>query len=533
MVTEQSSNAGRTGTGWLLAAVAAVLAIAMFGAASSAEAAAPPNDAFGNAELLGPAPTQATGSNVDATVQANEPDHGEKSIWWAWTANKTGRFRADICQTLPSMSGGLAVYTGSAIDDLQNVAAAGYGRTGAPLDYYNGGCPDGDLSSLVFDAVAGQVYHLAVTDSGRCCGEATSSNIVLKLKKSEANDNFREAAPITAVPAKVTGSNLDASRQAFEPEHGESTIWWKWTPATAGRYRADICDSLPSFSGGLGVYTGSSVTALTNVAVAGSGSTDAPLDYNNGSCADGDLSAVAFDAVAGRTFHIAVTSSGRCCGADTTSNVVLELSKTAANDNLAEAGSFAQIPGRKKSSNVDATREVFEPEGSGYSTIWWNWTADRGGPVSVGTCASLPAFMSVASVYTGGSVGALALVPVETKSCSDIGLSKVQFTAVAGTTYHFAVGDSGSCCGESTSPNVVVDLRDVDCDKATRAVKSASKSVRKAQKKLKKAKKKLKKAGKNRRKRAGAKRKVKKAKKGLKKAKKRLKKTKRASGSVC
>lgn len=456
-----------TGCTRALALVAVVAAMLTF---TSSAAAAPANDNFANAIGIGPAPAQVTGTNIEATRQANEPTHGDFSVWWKWTAAASGRYRVDVCQTLPSMSSNVAVYTGSAVNSLQDVTAVGGGS--GPISYNNGRCADGSLTAVAFDAVAGTTYRIAVA-GGSCCSPYTSSNIVLNLKKSEANDNFDEATDIGTVPATVTGRNIDATRETSEPTAtGSSTIWWKWTATASGRYRADVCNSLPSFSSSIGIYTGSSVAALTNATAAGAGDVDAPLYYYNGGCADGNLSAAVFDAVAGQTYYIAV-GGGSCCSPYTSSNVVLKVAKSAVNDNFAEALTLASaLPVSTTGSNVGASREQNEPTASGESSIWWSWTATKAGPVSVAVCRSNPSFASAVSVFTGAAVGQLAAVTTESVGCPTSG-SRVTFNAIAGTTYRFAVG-GGSCCSPYTSPNVTLDIRDVDCDAATSKANAAA-----------------------------------------------------------
>jgi pre-peptidase len=112
-----------------------------------------------------------------------------------------------------------------------------------------------------------------------------------------ANDNFANATAISGLPARATGSNVDATIEPGEPDHahtnsGETSVWYRWTAPAGGKVRIDTCGS--DFDTLLAVYTGAGVAALTEVA------------SNDDACGDEEQSRVTFTAVAGRVYHIAV-----------------------------------------------------------------------------------------------------------------------------------------------------------------------------------------------------------------------------------
>jgi GH24 family phage-related lysozyme (muramidase) len=468
--------------------VVSALFIACLIVAAPAQAAPPANDNFANAVALASPPSEATGNNTEATTQANEPSaHGGASVWWKWTADQAGRFRVDVCDTLPAANLRMAVYTGTSVGALTNVTAAVAGGGAAPLAYAHGACADGQLPSLVFDAAVGQTYHIAVGSDGSGSG-TTSTNIVLKLRKSEAGDNFAEAIDAGAVPAQVTGSNVFASPEQSEPDgHGDASVWWKWTADQSGRYRADVCDTLPAANLRMGVYTGSSVNALANATAAVAGGGEAPLFYEHGACADNQLPSAVFDAAAGQTYYIAVGADG-CCSGTTSPNIVLKLRKSEANDNLAEALELVGAPASATGSSVFASLESFEPDDHGGASIWWRWTAPRGGPFTVHTCKTQPDANTKVRVYTGEAVSALTSVPATISPCGAGKLGeRARFEANAGQTYLFAVGADG-CCTGSTSPGIALTLRDTDCDAANARVRKAKNRVAALNKALKQAK---------------------------------------------
>jgi hypothetical protein len=128
-----------------------------------------PHDGFAGATVLtGTLPIVATGTNVDATKEAGEPNHGGepggKSVWWTWTAPAGLPIRV-VVTTAGSSAGAspldttLGVYTGSSVGTLQAVASdddAGRLQT----SYVNFVAQPGTTYRIAvdgFDAAAGQI----------------------------------------------------------------------------------------------------------------------------------------------------------------------------------------------------------------------------------------------------------------------------------------------------------------------------------------------------------------------------------------
>jgi subtilisin family serine protease len=113
-----------------------------------------------------------------------------------------------------------------------------------------------------------------------------------------ANDNFANRINIPS-PATVTGSNVGATAETGEPIHAGRTsarnsVWWRFTPSASGSVTINTFGS--NFDTVLAVYTGSSVSSLTEVA-----SND---DFN------GLQSQVSFQGTAGTSYAIAVAGFG-------------------------------------------------------------------------------------------------------------------------------------------------------------------------------------------------------------------------------
>ncbi|HEY9597403.1 MAG TPA: calcium-binding protein [Cyanophyceae cyanobacterium] len=112
------------------------------------------NDNFANSIRLFGSSDNATGTNVGATGEAGEPNHGGvnfdssqvNSVWYDWVAPASGQVEVNTIGSNYDTS--LGVYTGSAVNSLLTI--------GGNDDFY------GLQSRVVFNAVAGQTYQIAV-----------------------------------------------------------------------------------------------------------------------------------------------------------------------------------------------------------------------------------------------------------------------------------------------------------------------------------------------------------------------------------
>lgn len=99
---------------------------------------------------------------------------------------------------------------------------------------------------------------------------ATAMLLLLALPAYAAqptNDDF-PGATLTGLTVTTTGSNVGATYQAGEPDpagiSGPTSVWWSWELPVTGSVTIDTAGS--SFDTTLGVYTGSTVAALSLVA---------------------------------------------------------------------------------------------------------------------------------------------------------------------------------------------------------------------------------------------------------------------------
>jgi len=126
------------------------------------------------------------------------------------------------------------------------------------------------------------------------------------------------------------------------------------------------------------------------------------------------------------------------------------------NDNFASTQVVSGNSGTVNGTNRFATKETGEPIHSpddfpSERSIWYRWTAPNNGTVTMTTAGS--SFDTLLAVYTGSTVNALTLPGPNFRNDDEnnpggILTSRVQFSAVSGTTYQIAVdgygGDEGS-----------------------------------------------------------------------------------------
>ncbi|MEZ6068023.1 MAG: choice-of-anchor D domain-containing protein [Planctomycetaceae bacterium] len=250
------------------------------------------NDSFANRVSLSGVPATASGSNVGSTKQTGEPNHGGNSggasVWWSWTAPSNqvvsiNTFGSGFDTTL-------GVYTGSSVNALSLVAG-------------NDDSGDGTQSQVVFSAVAGVTYQIAVDGFNGATGSITLN---ITSGSVAGNNNFGNALLLTGTETTANGSNSGATAESGEPSHaGEAattSVWWYWTAIADGSVQVDTFGS--NFDTILAVYVGSSVNALTGV-------------VSNDDAAGGGQSLVTWTAAAGTTYRIAVQGYAGASGAIT------------------------------------------------------------------------------------------------------------------------------------------------------------------------------------------------------------------------
>lgn len=178
--------------------------------------------------------------------------------------------------------------SGSAID-IQRVALHELGHV-LGLDHPD---EDGQTVSAIMNSHVSNIDSLTTDD-------INGAQSMYGPPGVPANDNLSNATTVTLGSnnsATLKGFNTNATKESGEPNHagdtGGHSVWWKWTPTTGGDASIDTRGSY--FDTTLAVYTGSTVSSLTQVA-----SQD---DINPGVV---QASFVSFVAKANTTYWIAV-----------------------------------------------------------------------------------------------------------------------------------------------------------------------------------------------------------------------------------
>ena len=383
------------GAGALLALL--ILWLSVAGAAQ----AAPANDSFAGAQALTGEAVSVDGTTVGATHQAGEPDHNYEgasaSVWYAWTAPRSGIAVLDACGEDDYVAA-VAAYTGSSLDGLTE-RAAGYCRTSFP-------------------AAAGVTYRIAVDSYGGYQGGFT---LRLTLHQPPANDDFASPQALAGTALSVDGTTIGATHQAGEPDHdhqgASASVWYRWDAPQDGTVVLDACDEDEEAVDALAAYTGSAIDGLTERAA--------------GYCR------VVFPVTAGVTYRIAVDSY---YGGSFT--LGLSLHPVPANDDFEDAQPLAGTSVATDGSTVGATAQPGEPDhghSGGSATVWYSWTAPQAGTVTLDLCGD-SYHVSGASVYTGTSLGGLTEIAA--------GYCRLSFAAANGTTYRIAAASEPEYAGD-------------------------------------------------------------------------------------
>jgi hypothetical protein len=398
----------------------------------------PANDYFVSAQPLTGASGAVNGSSVGAGKEIGEPQHagnlGGASVWYSWTPTTSGN--VDISTAGSSFDTLLAVYTGSAVGSLTQVAA-------------NDDIGPGKGASAVrFAATAGTTYRIAV-DGYLAAGTTSASrgDIVLAwsiaASAPPANDSFASALTLTGVGGIVYRSTLGATKELGEPNHagnpGGASAWFRWTAPGDGQWRFYTKGS--TFNTLLGIYTGSSVDSLALV-----GSSD-DISTNDRS------SSVTIVARAQTQYWIAVDGYRGATGPAASGDYTFQWEllgpdpALAPNDDFASAWTLNGSYGPVTAGNQQSTKQAGEPDHAGNpggASVWFKWKAPATGPVYFDTPGS--SFDTLLAIYTGTSLTDLKEVAADDDIAYDhwwpnghYRESFASFIAQQGTWYYIAV----------------------------------------------------------------------------------------------
>ena len=386
---------------------------------SLAETAPPPNDNFANRLAITGTNVTLRGTNISASKEIGEPNHagvaGGQSVWWTWTAPASGwtTFKSSA-----NFSMLLGVYTGDSVAALTGVAS-GQGNSWQ------------NPAVAGFNATGGTTYQIAV-DGATLADYSDYIDLNVVLLPPPTNDTFASSTVLTGTSVDLYGaSNRSATKEPGEPDHarnpGGRSVWWVWTAPVSGRF-AVFTDTwmgpLAPLDRLVGVYTGASVSALTEVGSA-SGRSNTVAKAN-------------FDAVQGTVYHFAVDGQDGVSGAF---NLYLRLPP--ANDDFDNRFVVANTNVTIAGTVANATSEPGEPIHASYgntppTSVWWKWTAPVAGRAVISVASS---YGQNLGVYTGTTVSNLTVVA--RGSAKGIAPAYANFDTVAGTEYEIAVDGGG------------------------------------------------------------------------------------------
>ncbi len=330
------------------------------------------NDDFAQRIPLNGFEVALTNYTFGATWEAGEPEHHTnaraRSVWYRWTAPASGRARigtnAPITSArltaaeLNTSANGViiiqpdqpqppctilseappansfvpifAVYTGNTLSNLNAVASG---------------------EEVEFETVTGCTYAIAVSGAGEATGVFPMH---LTLTRRPANDDFISRRRLVGDGSLITvqGDNSAATREPGEPAHGFDTgqfrsVWWTWTAPASGTTRLRASAPIGYWNGSyysiyeadlpVRAYLGNDLRSLI------------PVTRTSSS------GEVAFYAVAGSTYQIAVVGTPVPFGERRGSEYMGEFSLSLAGPNAAAA--------------VDVVDSRREPDGSFRLTI--------------------------------------------------------------------------------------------------------------------------------------------------------------------
>ncbi|HWH08641.1 MAG TPA: S8 family serine peptidase [Candidatus Thermoplasmatota archaeon] len=248
---------------------------------SSTSCSGPANNCFASPTSVAAGGGSTSQSTTGATLETGEPRPCASiggTVWFTWTPTASGT------ATIDTMGSGydtaLAVYTGSSLGGLTTVGC-------------NDDISSSDLDSRVsFTATAGVTYRIQAGGYNGATGSLTLRVTAPAACSGPANNCFSSPTSV-AKGSSTSQSTSGATLETGEPRPCASiggTVWFTYTPSASGTVTIDTMGS--GYDTALAVYTGSSLTGLTNVAC-------------NDDISSTDLdSRVSFSGTAGVTYRI-------------------------------------------------------------------------------------------------------------------------------------------------------------------------------------------------------------------------------------
>ncbi|MCH8540914.1 MAG: S8 family serine peptidase [Opitutales bacterium] len=223
------------------------------GASLTGEPAGPMNDDFANARDLGSRSITTLGNLILASAEDDEPPHGgitaNQSVWFTWQSPFDREI--DVYLEFSEFDPVVAVYTGTELDDLTEVASA----TTDPEGVHD--------VALTFEGVEGQQYFIAVDTA-----DGNEGSFRLTVESTPDNDRFENAEELTGAGGVFSTDNTGANKALGEGRHGGlfggASLWYKYTPEMDGRLSVRNGNGSP-VNLGISIYEGDTLTELVEL----------------------------------------------------------------------------------------------------------------------------------------------------------------------------------------------------------------------------------------------------------------------------
>lgn len=264
-----------------------------------------------------------TGSSRLATTEAGEntffydPDDydpdapfyfyyssGSNSLWWTWTAPRTGSVTITNDMVINSAFNGdylsaileIFLVNSSTIDGLESF----------PMGKESSNFAERASAALTLDVTAGQVLQIKTSSWDAEYGANVTLTIQMNSSDVVSNDLFVKRPLVPNTTTNITGSNAEATADVDEPDHAGvapvRSVWWSWIAPDNGYLTLDTYGSTGVIGTDtvvldtvLAAYTGTQLSSLIEVASDDDGNADG-------------TSKMRFNVSKGATYQIAVDS---------------------------------------------------------------------------------------------------------------------------------------------------------------------------------------------------------------------------------
>jgi subtilisin family serine protease len=307
----------------------------------------------------------------------------------------------------------------------------------------------GALSCKVLGLRSNVTYSFTVA-AANASGSSSASDPSNSINIGQTNDFFAAALSLAPPSGTEVDSNLSATLESSEPAldvlttGGGASVWYRYTAVQSGNMSVNTSGS--QFDTVLTAYTGSTISNLTRLTF------NDDIDYNAGITA----SSISFNATAGITYYLRVTSFGSARG-DITLNWTQAngCPTTPVGDFFCAAISRTDDNQSTTHSNTGASIETNEPQpinSSIQASVWFAYTPSANGTLALSVTNS--SINSILSVHIGGILGNLTAPSGWSDAPGSNSYSALPFNVVKDTTYFIRVASTDQSRGNFTLSHI-------------------------------------------------------------------------------